>query len=185
MVKKTKAKLTADKEPTYGSEHKPKELKIELQQGRLLFVCDNATNRSPAFAEYYNEKYQNKYLAKFAGIKAYDEKHQLDEHGLFWADAIFCMDLEQVIFIRKHYPEFAGKVWLCAVSDNYEYPSKALSTIIVFWDNYMFGTYHQLRLNEAARKYAEDNKSFTVDVGEVQSPVNVSLNDEVQNEQDN
>jgi predicted protein tyrosine phosphatase len=182
MVNKKKAtKVTVGNEPTYGSTAADKEQNIEVQPGRILFVCDNATNRAPAFEEYFSKKYQNVYITKFAGVEAYDEKHQLDDCALIWADAVFCMDVEQIMWIRQHYPAYASKLWLVGINDRYESPSKALSTVIVFWDNYMFKEYNNIRLANAARKYAEDNRAdplmFTPNEVEAaaQEGINISL----------
>lgn len=179
MVNKLKAEkeqVTVGSEPTYGSnaadtiidevseltqESVDKVISaikpgVEMPPGRILFVCDNATNRSPEFAKYFNKTYKNDYIAKFAGIDAYNDDEQLNESAIFWADAIFSMDIEQVMYIKEHYPAAASKVWLVGVSDHYASPGKALDRVILFWDKYMFTTYNSIRQGEYNRKYAED-----------------------------
>ena len=98
---------------------------------KLLFVCMANINRSPSFQRFFEKKYP-KYQVKSAGIY-YGYPDVLNDELLKWADKVYVMDLEQEIFIAKHYPDCLNKVEVIGVSDQYNPDDDKLIEIIEYW----------------------------------------------------
>ena len=98
---------------------------------KILFVCAANAQRSPTFANYFEENMKD-YAIASAGIY-HGYPNQVNEEILDWADKIFVMDISQEMFIARRYPEFLNKVEIIGVSDQYSRDSPELKEIIRYW----------------------------------------------------
>jgi predicted protein tyrosine phosphatase len=97
----------------------------------LLFVCEGNAQRSPTF-EIWFKKYKPQYNVKSTGT-AYGYPERMTDELLEWADVIYCMDLEQDMFINRRFPDYYDKVEIVGCSDQYQRESKHLYRRIVYW----------------------------------------------------
>lgn len=104
---------------------------IDNNKPNLLFVCEANAQRSPTF-EIWFKKNRPQYNIKSTGT-AHGYPHALTEELLQWADTVWCMDLEQDIFIYRRFPRYCWKVKVIGCSDQYQRESKQLYNRIEFW----------------------------------------------------
>ncbi|AEH61133.1 Protein-tyrosine phosphatase, low molecular weight [Methanosalsum zhilinae DSM 4017] len=102
---------------------------------KFLFVCTGNLQRSPTF-EIWFKKNRPEYEAKSAGTRTlhFDpDTNQVNDELLDWADIIFCMDLEQHLYIYINHPTYRDKLEVIGVSDQYDRFSLRLIDIIEHW----------------------------------------------------
>ena len=98
---------------------------------KLLFVCEGNAQRSPSFEKWFKEN-RPKYEVKSTGT-AYGYPERLNEEILKWADRIFLMDREQIMFFKRKFPEFISKCEIIGCSDQYDREGPQINGIIRDW----------------------------------------------------
>ncbi len=99
---------------------------------KLLFICLAGINRSPTFAKWVNKN--TKHKARSLGTH-----FSSDWKLLRWADKIFVMDLNQEVFLKRHFPDYMPKVEVVGVGDQYPPDSPELIELIEYWYDKRFG----------------------------------------------
>lgn len=97
----------------------------------ILFVCEGNSTRSPTFEAWFKEN-RPEYVVRSAGIRSYSSV-VLTRELLFWADAVYVMDLEQEMFVQRKFPEFLKKIIVIGCNDNYPGGSTELTHLIEYW----------------------------------------------------
>lgn len=97
----------------------------------LLFVCEGNSQRSPTFEIWFRGN-RPEYNVGSIGT-ACDLPELFIKNMLKWADVVYCMDLEQEMFIDRKFPEFIGKVIVVGCDDRYPRESPQLFRLIEYW----------------------------------------------------
>ena len=97
----------------------------------LLFVCAGNINRSPTFEIWFKNN-RPQYNVKSSGTEhGYPER--LTSELLEWADRVYVMDREQIMFFKRKFPEFLNKVEIIGCSDQYDREEPRLFWLIEDW----------------------------------------------------
>lgn len=103
---------------------------------KLLFVCDGNEQRSPTFENWFEENRPQQYKVRSAGISA-GHPYQITDRNvhktLYWADRVFCMDMEQFRYLWERYPSTRDKIEVIGISDNYGRGENRLLHLVEFW----------------------------------------------------
>lgn len=100
---------------------------------KLLFVCAGNAQRSPTFEHWFKEN-KPQYDVRSTGT-AYGYPYRITTELLEWADRIYVMDREQILFMKRKFPEFLFKTKIIGCSDQYPRDSPQLKYVIWDWVN--------------------------------------------------
>lgn len=97
----------------------------------LLFVCAGNLQRSPTFEKWFREN-RKQYNVKSTGTEhGYPERPTRETFE--WADKIYVMDREQIMFFKRKFPDLLNKIEIIGISDQYDPDEPRLVSIIEDW----------------------------------------------------
>jgi len=99
----------------------------------ILFICAGNIQRSPTFEKWFKEN-RPQYNVKSTGT-SYGYPYRMTDDLLEWADKIYVMDREQILFMKRKFPRFLFKTEVVGCSDQYPNDSPQLKYLIWDWVN--------------------------------------------------